>query len=74
VFSWFASNPGEARLFGAATTDLSQPVVRGAVSVIEIGSAKTVEDVGGADGAAMVDEATRKQFPGQTVTITEPRT
>jgi hypothetical protein len=55
VFSWFAANPDEAQLFSAAMTDLSQPVIRDAVSVMETGSAATVVDVGGADGAFVCD-------------------
>jgi trans-aconitate methyltransferase len=51
VFTYFSAHPEEARMFGTAMTDLSEPVIRTAVSVIEMGDAKTVVDVGGADGA-----------------------
>ncbi|MFE5502816.1 methyltransferase [Amycolatopsis japonica] len=50
VFGYFGKNPVEARTFSAAMTDLSAPVIREAVTVIDVGSARTVLDVGGAYG------------------------
>ncbi|NBH12142.1 methyltransferase [Amycolatopsis sp. SID8362] len=50
VFEYFGKNPEEARAFGAAMTDLSTPVIREAAAVIDVGTATTVLDVGGAHG------------------------
>jgi hypothetical protein len=51
VFGYFAQHPADAAEFGAAMTDLSAPVIREAAGVIEPGVARTVVDVGGAEGA-----------------------
>ena len=51
VFEYLAEHPEEARMFSAAMTDLSIPVIREAVSVIDVGAAKYAVDVGGANGA-----------------------
>jgi hypothetical protein len=51
VFEYFAEHPGEAVQFGAAMTELSMPVLRDAVAVIDPAGATSVVDVGGANGA-----------------------
>ncbi|WP_329375642.1 methyltransferase [Streptomyces sp. NBC_01483] len=51
VFEYLGKNPEEARKFSAAMTDLSAPVIREAAAVIDVGTAQTVIDVGGAHGA-----------------------
>jgi hypothetical protein len=51
VFEYFAEHPDEARMFSAAMTDVSTPVIREAVSVIDVGAARYAVDVGGANGA-----------------------
>ncbi|WP_197383598.1 methyltransferase [Mycolicibacterium mengxianglii] len=50
VFDYFGQHPEEARVFTAAMTDLSTPVIREAVSAIDVGNASYAIDVGGADG------------------------
>jgi SAM-dependent methyltransferase len=50
-FEYFAQHKDEARQFSEAMTDLSTPVIRDAVSVIDVGDARIVVDVGGANGA-----------------------
>lgn len=50
-FEHFAKNPREARQFSASMTELSTPVITEAVSKMDIGDARLVVDVGGADGA-----------------------
>jgi hypothetical protein len=69
VFEYFGKNPAEARMFSAAMTDLSAPVIRDAAAVIEVGAAKTVLDVGGAYGA-FVSELVRRN-PGLTGSVLE---
>ncbi|MFI7121998.1 methyltransferase [Amycolatopsis sp. NPDC049868] len=59
VFEYFGKNPAEARQFSAAMTDLSTPVIREAAAAIDVGTAKTVLDVGGAYGA-FVSELVRR--------------
>ena len=51
VFTYLSQHQDEGRKFGAAMTNLSGPVIREAVPVIDIGEARTVVDVGGAEGA-----------------------
>jgi len=51
IFEYFADNPREAALFGTAMTNLSTPVILGAVGSLDVGGVRTVVDVGGADGA-----------------------
>ncbi|HEY1842343.1 MAG TPA: methyltransferase [Mycobacterium sp.] len=50
VFEYYAEHPDEARMFSAAMTDVSTPVIREAVSVIDVGAARYAVDVGGANG------------------------
>ncbi|MER7694638.1 methyltransferase [Streptomyces sp. NPDC097610] len=61
VFEYFGKNPEEAQKFSAAMTDLSAPVIREAASVIDVGTAKTVLDVGGAHGAFVSELVQRNQ-------------
>ncbi|MFH8470868.1 methyltransferase [Streptomyces sp. NPDC017991] len=51
VFEYLGKNPAEAQMFSAAMAELSAPVIREAASVIAVGTARTVLDVGGAHGA-----------------------
>ncbi|MDT5019172.1 MAG: hypothetical protein QOD39_5332 [Mycobacterium sp.] len=51
VFEYLGQNEEAARMFSAAMTDLSTPVIRDAVATIAIGDARSVVDIGGADGA-----------------------
>jgi hypothetical protein len=50
-FEYFAENERDARIFSAAMTELSSPVIAEAVPVLDVGDAQLVVDVGGADGA-----------------------
>jgi hypothetical protein len=49
-FEYFAEHEPQARLFSAAMTELSTPVIAEATSVIDIAGAHTILDVGGASG------------------------
>jgi O-methyltransferase domain len=51
LFEYFAEHPEEGRQFTAAMSDLSTPVIREAVSVIDVQQAKFALDVGGASGS-----------------------
>ncbi|MFC0112035.1 methyltransferase [Kibdelosporangium aridum] len=51
IFEYFTKNADEGALFTKAVTDLSIPVIKEAVPVIDITGVRTVADVGGADGA-----------------------
>jgi O-methyltransferase domain len=51
VFDYLAVHPEEARIFSAAMSNLSSPVIREAVSAIDVGAARYVVDVGGAHGS-----------------------
>ena len=55
VWDFFAGHDDQARMFRTAMTDLSTPVIREAVSVIDAASARFVVDVGGADGAFLAE-------------------
>lgn len=55
LFEYFGAHPEEGALFSAAMTDLSTPVIREAVKVLEVAGAATVVDVGGADGAFVLE-------------------
>ncbi|GLE52203.1 methyltransferase [Mycobacterium montefiorense] len=50
LWEHYASHPDERRIFTEAMTELSTPVIREAVSVIDPGSAKYALDIGGANG------------------------
>jgi hypothetical protein len=50
VFAYFSQHPAEGRMFGTAMTQLSGPDIREAVPVINVGEARTVVDIGGAEG------------------------
>jgi O-methyltransferase domain len=51
VWEYFASHDDEARTFRKAMSDISVPIIREAVSVIEVSKAGLVIDIGGANGA-----------------------
>ena len=51
VFEYFAEHPDQARVFSAAMTNRSTPVIREAATSIDTTEAHFVVDVGGADGA-----------------------
>lgn len=51
VFEYFAEHPDQARMFSAAMTNLSTPVICEAVTSIDTTNAQFAVDVGGADGA-----------------------
>jgi hypothetical protein len=51
LFTYFAAHPEDAHQFGTAMTDISAPIIRQAVSLIDLAGARTVVDVGGANGA-----------------------
>ena len=55
IFEYFGAHPEEAALFGAAMTDLSMPVIHEAVEALELAGAGSVVDVGGADGAFVLE-------------------
>jgi SAM-dependent methyltransferase len=60
IFEYFGANPEEGALFGAAMTDLSTPVIREAVkvlgeTVVGVADEFSVVDVGGADGAFVLE-------------------
>jgi hypothetical protein len=50
-WTYFEKNPEEGRLFGAAMTDLSTPVILEAAEVIDTTDVELVADIGGANGA-----------------------
>jgi hypothetical protein len=50
-FEYFAKHERDARIFGSAMTELSTPVIAEAVPTLDVGDARSVVDVGGADGA-----------------------
>jgi hypothetical protein len=51
VFEYFAEHEDQARMFSAAMTNGSTPVIREATKLIDAAGAHFVIDVGGADGA-----------------------
>ncbi|GAB2857272.1 methyltransferase [Actinoallomurus bryophytorum] len=55
IFDYFAEHPQEGALFSAAMTDLSTPVILEAVKELDVTGAKTVVDVGGANGAFVLE-------------------
>jgi O-methyltransferase domain len=64
VFEYFAEHEDEARMFSAAMTDFSLPVIREAVKAIDVADARFIVDVGGADGAFAAELLQRN--PGST--------
>ena len=50
IWAYFEQHPEEGRLFGAAMTDLSTPVIREAADVIDTTGVELVADIGGANG------------------------
>ncbi len=55
VFEYFAAHEDQARMFSAAMTNFSKPVIREAVMAIDVGAAQFAVDVGGADGAFIAE-------------------
>jgi hypothetical protein len=51
IWAYFEQHPEEGRLFGAAMTDLSTPIILEAASVIDTTGVELVADIGGANGA-----------------------
>lgn len=51
TFEYFASHPDQTQIFSMAMTELSTPVIAEAVPLIDIEEARSVLDIGGADGA-----------------------
>lgn len=51
IFAYFAAHEDEARLFGAAMTDISSPVIDDVVPHLDTSRDAVIVDVGGADGA-----------------------
>jgi O-methyltransferase/methyltransferase family protein len=59
VFEYFEHHPEEAQVFTAAMADLSTPVIREAVSIIDVKEAELAIDVGGANGAFVIELVSR---------------
>jgi hypothetical protein len=55
VWEFLADRREEAQMFWAAMTDISAPVIRDAVSAIEVAGAGLAVDVGGAEGAFVAE-------------------
>jgi hypothetical protein len=55
VWEFFASHDDEARMFRAAMTDISAPIIREAVSAIDVAGGRFVVDIGGANGAFVAE-------------------
>jgi O-methyltransferase domain/Dimerisation domain len=55
VFDYFEANPEEGALFSASMTDLSTPIIREAVHELDVTGVDTVVDVGGANGAFVLE-------------------
>ncbi|GAA5192260.1 methyltransferase [Rugosimonospora acidiphila] len=60
IFDYLAEHPDEAALFGTAMTNLSTPVILGAVGSLDVSTIDTVVDVGGADGAFVLELLARR--------------
>lgn len=50
LFEYFGQHPEQARLFSTGLADLSTPVIATGIPAIDVTGARTVVDVGGADG------------------------
>jgi hypothetical protein len=59
LFAYFEQHKDEAALFSAAMTGLSTPVAREAVSLIDTAGTDLVADIGGANGAFVLELLTR---------------
>ncbi|HET6479230.1 MAG TPA: methyltransferase [Actinoplanes sp.] len=55
IFEHFAGHPEEGALFGAAMTNLSTPVILEVADVIDLDGVAEIVDVGGADGAFVLE-------------------
>lgn len=70
VFDYLTAHQELARRFSFSMTELSGPVIDEAVSVMDIGSAPHVIDVGGADGAFVIEMAARHpRLTGEVVEL-----
>jgi hypothetical protein len=70
AFDYLTAHPEYARTFSSSMTELSGPVIHEAVSVMNTGSAPHVIDVGGADGAFVIEMAARNpQITGEVVDL-----
>ena len=67
VFEYFAEHEDQARMFSAAMTNGSMPVIREAAKSIDPAEARVVCDVGGADGAFAAELLHR--HPGLTAVV-----
>lgn len=59
LFDYLGQHPDEAREFGMGMSGVSAPIIRAAADHIEPGGARTVVDVGGAEGAFAAELLTR---------------
>ena len=55
IFAYFSEHPDEASLFSSAMTNLSTPVIREAVAVIDTQDVGTAVDIGGANGTFVLE-------------------
>lgn len=55
IFDYFEANPDEGALFGAAMTVFSTPAILEAVQILDVSGVSTVVDVGGANGAFVLE-------------------
>jgi hypothetical protein len=55
LFDYFEANPDEGALFGAAMTVFSTPAILEAVQILDVSGVSTVVDVGGANGAFVLE-------------------
>jgi hypothetical protein len=70
LWAHYASHPEERRIFTEAMTDVSSPVIREAVSVIDAALAKYVLDIGGANGIFVSELVQRNpQLTGAVVDL-----
>jgi hypothetical protein len=67
IFDYFAANPEEGALFGAAMTNLSTPVILETVEVLDLAGVQSIVDVGGADGAFVLELLARHEDLSGTV-------
>ncbi|MGW2396279.1 methyltransferase [Kitasatospora sp. NPDC001664] len=58
-FAWLAQDPEKVATFTAAMTDFARAIRQDAFSAVELDGARTVVDVGGADGAVLAALARR---------------
>lgn len=54
IFGYFAANEEAAQVFSQAMSDLTRKVAEDAVAVLDLGDARSVVDIGGAEGALVL--------------------